>query len=178
MRMPTLLAAMLLLATFPAFAGHFAPDGKFEGTVGAGVQNAINAFARTHDAGRLRATIVKLVERDPGLVDDAIHAGASLPADGQVEIAKALAAAYADLAAKDPKSAGLASIKAALTFAPQPIQTAFTTETNQLLGVASVAGGNGGAANGASGSGGVGGGFGGGVNASSTTAPAASVSPN
>jgi hypothetical protein len=183
MRKIVLLAALFLSASFPAIAGHFDPDGKFEGKVSAGIQNATHAFERTHDTVALRRTVTKLVEHDPSLADDAVYVSTNLPADEQTEIAKALAAAYADLAAKDPKSAGFAAIKAALTFAPRTFQTAFKNETDQLLGVASAtgaaggAGGNGGSASGNGGGGGGGGGFAG-AGAPSPAAPGGSVSPN
>lgn len=197
MRKIVTLAALFVLASFPAFAGHFDPDGKFEGKVSAGIQNATRAFERTHDAVALRGTVTKLVERNPSLADDAVYVSAALPADERTEIAKALAAAYADLAAKDPKSAGFAAIKAALTFAPRTFQTAFANETIQLLGVASAtaapvggasvnggsasgnaasASGNGGSASGNGGGGG--GGFAGGGALASPAALVGSVSPN
>jgi hypothetical protein len=171
-----LLLGSALMFTFaaPAFAGHFKTDGTFVGKVSPRVQKAINAYARTQDAAALQKDIATLLANDPGLADDVVFASTNLPADEQTAIANGLAQAEANLLAKDPNSPGAAAIKTAEGFAPQPFQTAYTTELNTLLGQASLNGGNGNGGGGGNG----GSGTGGGVGSSAPTSPAPTVSPS
>ncbi len=130
---PAASAVFVALAA-PAFAGHFAPDGAFEGKVSARIHQALNAYERARDAPALERAVAALIRRDPHLADDAIYASLGLSEDEQTDIADGLAIAYSDLKTNDPANAAV--IANAVKFAPQPFQIAFNAELADLSRIA------------------------------------------
>ena len=108
------------------------------------VQRLLNAYKRDQDAGALKKGVASLVHKHPGLASGVVCAANALPADApgtlaeQTAIADGLAAAWANLAAKDPEQAAV--IKTAIGNATSFIQTAFNDEAGKLTGSASVNG--------------------------------------